>query len=85
MSFVGRVSVAVIATLGVAGAGIVYYRAGLPIIDMAQNQFSGPYTPVATALTNVVPVVLTVILLAVWTWVLYGAVQKERRRRVMGR
>lgn len=84
MSFVGRVSVAVIATIGVAATGIVYYRAGLPIIDMAQNEFSGPYTSVATSLTNVVPVILAIILLAVWLWVLYGAVQREKKR-VIGR
>jgi hypothetical protein len=82
MSLAGRIQVAVAVTIMDAAAAVIYYRAGLPLIDMAQTDFQGPFTPIASNLETVVPVVLSVLLLAIWLWVIYGAVQSEKNRVV---
>lgn len=79
-----RIVVAFIWTVGLAVGGLVYNRvfvdAILPLVNM-DGTFS---TPVAW-IENLVPVILVIMLLAVWIWVIAGAIQDERtvdRRRV---
>jgi hypothetical protein len=80
-----RFGVALFYTLGLAIGGILYQQVFvnelLPLVDTG-GQFS---TPVIW-LDNLVPLVLVMILLAVWVWTIVGAVQDERtvdrRRRV---
>jgi hypothetical protein len=85
MSTWQRFGVALFSTLGLAVGGILYRQIFvtelLPLVD-PDGQFS---TPVIW-LDNIIPLVLVAILLAVWVWVIAGAVQDERtvdrRRRV---
>lgn len=79
-----RIGVAIVWTVALAVAGLLYQRvfvgALLPIVD-TDGLFS---TPVVW-LDRIIPVVVVILLLAVWLWVIWGAVQDERtvdRRRV---
>jgi len=84
MSTWSRIRVAFIWTIALAVGGIVYTNVFsaelLPIIDK-DGLFS---TPVIW-LDNLVPIIIATLLLAVWIWVIAGAVRDERtvdRRRV---
>jgi len=79
-----RIGVAIAWTVALAVAGILYQRVFvdslLPIVD-TDGIFS---TPVVW-LDRLIPVVIVVLLLAVWVWVIAGAVKDEKtvdRRRV---
>ena len=82
-----RIGYALFATTGLMIGALIYnevfVEALLPIVP-TEGTFG---TPVVW-LDNLVPIVLLVLLLAVWTWVVAGAVQDERRvdtRRVRRR
>jgi hypothetical protein len=80
-----RFGVALFYTVGLAIGGIFYRQVFVnelrPLIDP-----SGTFSTPVLWLDNIVPLVLLMILLAVWAWVIAGAVQDERtvdrRRRV---
>jgi len=79
-----RIGVALFSTLGLMIGGLLYNRLFVqelvPLID--QN---GTFSQPVFILERLVPIVLLVLLFAVWTWVVAGAVQDERtvdRRRV---
>jgi len=79
-----RIGVALFWTLGLMVGGLMYNEvfvsALLPIVDT-----SGLFGTPVVWLRRIVPVVLVILLLAVWVWVIAGAVQDERtvdRRRV---
>lgn len=58
----------------------VFVSALLPIVPT-----SGPFATPITWLENLVPLILVMLLLVVWSWVVIGAVEDERtvqRRRV---
>lgn len=84
MSTFKRFGVALFYTLALAIGGILYNRVFvanlLPLVEE-----SGPFSQPVFILNRIVPIVLLVILLAVWIWVIAGAVQDETtvdRRRV---
>ena len=79
-----RIGVAIVWTIALAMAGLIYNRvfvgALLPLVDT-----NGTFSTPIVWLDNIVPVVIVILLLAVWVWVIAGAVQDERtgeRRRV---
>jgi len=79
-----RIGVALFWTLGLMVGGLVYNEVFLaelyPLVDT-----SGTFATPIVWLNRIVPVVLVILLLAVWVWVIAGAVQDERtvdRRRV---
>lgn len=79
-----RIGVATYWTLALMVGGLVYNRVFvvelLPLVD-PDGTFSAP----VLVLDRLVPVILVMLLLAVWVWVIAGAVQDERtvdRRRV---
>ena len=79
-----RIGVAMFFTLGLMVGGLMYNRVFvdtlLPIVDE-----SGLFSQPVLILERIVPIILLVLLLAVWAWVVAGAVQDERtidRRRV---
>jgi hypothetical protein len=79
-----RIGVAMFFTLALAVGGLLYnevfVQTLLPVVDM-DGQFSQP----VGLLEVIVPLVIVVLLAAVWLWVIAGAVQDEtttRRRRV---
>jgi hypothetical protein len=84
MSTWQRFGVGLFSTIAAMIGGLVYNRvfvdALLPLVDPG-GRFSQP----VIWLDNLVPIVLVMLLLAVWAWVIAGAVQDERtvdRRRV---
>jgi hypothetical protein len=84
MSTWQRIGVAMFWTLALMVGGLVYNRVFvaelLPLVD-PDGTFSAP----VLVLDRLVPVILVMLLLAVWVWVIAGAVQDERtvdRRRV---
>jgi hypothetical protein len=79
-----RIGVALFWTLGLMVGGLIYNRVFaaelFPMVDP-----SGTFSTPVIWLDRIVPVVLVVLLLAVWAWVIAGAIQDERtvdRRRV---
>mgnify|MGYP007047142756 FL=1 len=79
-----RIGVALCWTLGLMVGGLIYNRVFaaelVPMVDP-----SGTFSTPVIWLDRIVPVVLVVLLLAVWAWVIAGAIQDERtvvRRRV---
>ena len=84
MSTWQRIGVAIFTTIGLMVAGLLYNEVFvsnlLPIVDL-----SGTFSTPVVWLNRIVPIVIVTILLAVWAWVIAGAVQDERavdRRRV---
>jgi len=84
MSTWGRIRVAIFSTVALAVAGVIYTRVFaahlLPLIDT-----SGTFSTPIVWLDQLAPLVIVILLLAVWAWVIAGAVQEERsvdRRRV---
>jgi len=79
-----RIVVAVSWTMGISIGGILYQRVFvgtlLPIVDM-----SGKFVTPVVWLDRIAPLALVILLVAVWTWVIAGAVQDEQtvnRRQV---
>jgi len=79
-----RIGVALFWTLGLMVGGLIYNRVFaaelFPMVDP-----SGTFSTPVIWLDRIVPVVLVILLLAVWAWVIAGAIQDERtvdRRRV---
>ena len=72
-----RIGVALFFTIGIAVGALLYnevfIQTLLPVVDMS-GQFSQP----VAILEAIVPIVLLVLLGAVWLWVIAGAVQDER-------
>lgn len=76
-----RFAYATLSTIGIAIGAVIYYEAGKPLVDLAQNDHSGPMTVAVTMLDNLAPVVLAALLLGIWVWVFVAPVQQERARR----
>ena len=72
-----RIGVALFFTIGLAVGAVLYTQVFVqtlvPVVDM-DGQFSQP----VVILEAIVPIILLVLLAAVWLWVIAGAVQDER-------
>jgi len=84
MSTWQRIAVALKFTIGLMIAGVLYSEVFvsnlLPAVDTG-----GIFSTPVVWMNRIVPIVIVTILLAVWIWVIAGAVQDERtvdRRRV---
>jgi len=84
MSTWQRMGVALFSTVALMIGGVLYQQVFVnslfPMVDTS-GQFSQP----VVWLDRLVPLILVILLLAVWAWVIAGAVQDERtvdRRRV---
>jgi hypothetical protein len=75
-----RIGVALFFTIAIAVGGLLYnevfVQTLVPVVDM-DGQFSQP----VAILEAIVPIILLVLLGAVWLWVIAGAVQDERSVR----
>ena len=81
---ISRIRFAFVSTIGLSFAGIIYAEVFsaelLPLIDK-----DGIFSTPVVWLDNLAPIVIVTLLLAIWIWVIAGAVQDERtvdRRRV---
>ena len=79
-----RIGVAMVWTIGNMVIGLIYNDVFvaeiLPLIDT-----SGTFSTPVVWLDRIVPIIIAVLVIAVWAWVIAGAVQDERavdRRRV---
>jgi len=72
-----RIGVALFFTIALAVGALLYnevfVQTLVPVVDM-DGQFSQP----VVILEAIVPIILLVLLAAVWLWVIAGAVQDER-------
>lgn len=86
MSAWGRIKFAFGSVVAVAMVALIYARAAKPIVDLANNEFSGFLTGTVNDLDYVIPLVLLALLLGILAWLFVSGVQKERtadvRRRV---
>jgi len=79
-----RIGVAVFYTLGLLVGGVLYNEVFVSNLVPVVNP-NGTFSTPVLILERIVPIVLLVILLAVWGWVVAGAVQDEQtvtRRRI---
>lgn len=79
-----RIAVAVTWTISITVGGILYQRVFvgtlLPLVDM-----DGKFVTPVIWMDRIAPLALVILLVAVWTWVIAGAVQDEQtvnRRQV---
>lgn len=79
MGFLGRLLFATSAVVSLAGLGIVYAQAGVPLINMAQRR-GGPFTTVVDSLETVMPLLIGALLLFVPLWFVISGAQQERAR-----
>lgn len=85
MSQLRRYWFAIKVTIAMGVVAIAHFRVGVnQLYPMAQNTFSGPFTPVVNTLEFIVPLAIVGIVGVTWLWVLISPVQEERvvRRRV---
>jgi len=75
-----RFGVGMAVTIMVAIVATIYYRAFIPLRDLAQGDHSGPFTKAVTTADLMVPTILLIVLFGTWVWVLSGGVQRERAR-----
>jgi hypothetical protein len=86
MSGIKRFWFAIRVTFLMGLAAIIHFRIGVDYLyPMATNDFTGPFSSYADALEGVVPVAIGVVLVATWAWVIYSAVQEEKKRAVRPR
>ena len=66
-------------TIGLGMLAIVYYRAATPLLEMSTTgRHQGPFSQQAQWALDLTPYIIAMLLLALWIWVIVGAVQKER-------
>lgn len=80
MGWMGRMFYASRAIVALCGLGIVFAQAGMPIINMAQGEHSGPFTPVVDSLESMMPLLIGGLLLFVPVWFVISSAQRERAR-----
>ena len=86
MSLVKRVWFAIRVNFAMALVAIMHFRIGVDYLyPMATETFAGPFSQYADGLEAIVPVALSIVILASWAWVIYGTVQEEQKRAVRPR
>lgn len=81
MGILGRTWVATATTVAVGVVALLFVEVGQPLIDMLNNGSSGPFTDIGSQIQTLWAPVLALILLAIWAWVVAGAVQRQPERR----
>lgn len=85
MAFVARLLIAGQVLIADAALAILWLYWGPEITGLMTGAHSGPWSPTAGWLSTVVPGVIGLIGLGTVVWLIYGAVQEERKRTVMRR
>jgi hypothetical protein len=84
MGLIQRLAVAMATTMGSAGVAIIYFRAGEALLfEMIATD--GPFSSVIGWVETVVPIALAILIVGVWSWVIWGGVPRERAREVRAR
>jgi len=79
MGFLGRMLYATQGVIAVAVLGLIYAQVGVPLINDIEAE-GGPFTPVATRLETVIPLLISFLLLFVVVWFIASGAQQERAR-----
>lgn len=85
MRTIQRFMLAIAWTVGLAVLGIIYEQVFGELFDLATGEHAGQFTSRVEQLDLIVPLLVVILLLAVWLWAIAGAVQQERtvqRRRM---
>jgi len=65
--------------------GVVYIYGILPLVDMAETQFTGPFTDPVGLIAPVMVAIIGVLYLGSALYMLVGPVQEEKSRTVVTR
>jgi hypothetical protein len=83
MSQIKRLWFAIRVTIAMGLTAIFHFRIGVDYLyPMAIDTYSGPFSTYASALESLVPVAISIVLVAAWAYVIFGSVQEEKRRVV---
>jgi len=80
MGQLGRFMFALKVTVGAILMTIIYFRGVVDNLKPIANDFQGPMTPAVDMLYWVVPLALSIIVVATWGWVLISPQQEEKAR-----
>jgi len=76
-----RYSLAMAITMGYIFVAIIYFRVFYEyLLGYATEQFAGPFSFAAEMLVWVVPLAASIVVIAVWGYVLVSPVQEEKAR-----
>ncbi|RLM53190.1 hypothetical protein DVK02_14975 [Halobellus sp. Atlit-31R] len=64
---------------------LLHVRVFLPFIELAQTDFSGPFTPVVELIPTVVPAIVGGLYLFGALYLIIGPVQKEKSQQIVRR
>lgn len=83
MGVMRRMFVASAVTVGAAVTGLLWTDIGLQLVERARAQ-DGPFSPIADQVATLFPLVLSLLVVAIWVWVIAAGVQRQvdDRRRV---
>lgn len=86
MGYMQRFGFAFAATIALSIAGIIYARVfTTELAPLATETHSGPFDDPVIWMDQLIPVIIVILLLAVWLWVIAAGVQEEKtvqRRRM---
>lgn len=85
MGQLGRFMFALKMTFGVILMTIIYFRGVVDNLKPIANDFQGPMTAPIDMLYWIVPLTLSIIVVATWGWVLISPQQEEKARAVQRR
>lgn len=80
MPLTTRIVFTAISVIALMADYILYSRVFLPLNQLVQTQYSGPFSPVVESLVGFFPLILGVLLLGVIVFQIYGAVKDEKAR-----
>lgn len=77
MGVFSRLTVTAVAYLSNTVLLVIYIRAGVPLAQLAQGPFSGPFTAPVDLMLQIIPIVIGFIYLIFGIFLLIGPVQEE--------
>lgn len=77
-----RIVYTAISVIALMADYILYSRVLLPLNQLVQNKYSGPFSSVTESLVGFVPLVIGVMLLGVILFQIWGTVKEEKARNV---
>jgi len=85
MGWMDRLFVAFILFAGATVLGAFHIYALLPFIDMAETQFTGPFTSVVGIIPTVMVAIIGILYLGSGLFILVGPVQEEKSVQTVAR
>lgn len=78
MGHVRRIAYTVAAEIALAILAIIYLYAGVPLIDLAVNTHTGPFSGAVEILYTIIPAIIGILQLAIVVWLVVSPVQRQR-------